>query len=75
MLIKSMYVSPLIKYHGPSDYAGVHDVRWAMSTSGAIQAGVMWTIVAGIHGFIKDRWKINPDATVVFTGGDGRVSS
>lgn len=33
----------------------------------------MWTIVAGIHSFITDRWKIDPDATVVFTGGDGQV--
>lgn len=44
-----------------------------MGTSGGIQAGVMWTIVAGIQSFIKDRWKIDPDATVVFTGGDGQV--
>ncbi|CBJ25601.1 pantothenate kinase [Ectocarpus siliculosus] len=48
-------------------------LRWAMGTSGGIQAGVMWTIVAGIHSFIKDRWKIDPDATVIFTGGDGQV--
>ncbi|CAM9674613.1 unnamed protein product [Pylaiella littoralis] len=47
--------------------------RWAMETPGGIQAGVMWTIVAGIHSFIKDRWKIEPDATVIFTGGDGQV--
>lgn len=44
-----------------------------MGTSGGIQAGVMWTIVAGIQSFIKDRWKIDPAATVVFTGGDGQV--
>ncbi|CAM9367602.1 unnamed protein product [Ectocarpus sp. 12 AP-2014] len=44
-----------------------------MGTSGGIQAGVMWTIVAGIHSFIKDRWKIDPEATVIFTGGDGQV--
>ncbi|CAM9994172.1 unnamed protein product [Ectocarpus sp. 6 AP-2014] len=48
-------------------------LRWAMGTSGGIQAGVMWTIVAGIHSFIKDRWKTDPDATVIFTGGDGQV--
>lgn len=44
-----------------------------MGTSGGIQAGVMWTIVAGIRSFIKDRWKIDPEATIVFTGGDGQV--
>lgn len=44
-----------------------------MGTSGGIQAGVMWTIVAGIQSFIKDRWKIDPTASVVFTGGDGEV--
>lgn len=44
-----------------------------MDTPGGIQAGVMWTIVAGIHGFIKDRWKLEPDSTVIFTGGDGQV--
>ena len=48
-------------------------LRWAMGTSSGIQAGVMWTIVAGIQSFIKDRWKIDPTATVVFTGGDGQV--
>lgn len=46
-----------------------------MSTSGGIQAGVMWTIVAGIQSFINDRWKVEPDATVVFTGGDGQVGA
>ncbi|CAM9577219.1 unnamed protein product, partial [Hapterophycus canaliculatus] len=46
---------------------------WAMETGAGIQAGVMWTIVAGIRSFIKDRWKIDPTATVVFTGGDGQV--
>lgn len=44
-----------------------------METAGGIQAGVMWTIVAGIHSFIKDRWKLDPSATVIFTGGDGKV--
>lgn len=44
-----------------------------MGTSSGIQAGVMWTIVAGIQSFIKDRWKIDPAASVVFTGGDGLV--
>ncbi|CAM9417536.1 unnamed protein product [Scytosiphon promiscuus] len=45
----------------------------SLGTAGGIQAGVMWTIVAGIHSFIKDRWNIDPDVTVVFTGGDGQV--
>ena len=44
-----------------------------MGTSSGIQAGVMWTIVAGIQSFIKDRWKIDPAASVVLTGGDGQV--
>lgn len=44
-----------------------------MSTPDAIQSGVMWTIVEGIRSFIKDRWKIDPGATIVFTGGDGHV--
>ncbi|CAM9760511.1 unnamed protein product, partial [Ascophyllum nodosum] len=43
---------------------------WAMSTPGAIQSGVMWTIVEGIQSFVKDRWKLDPSATIVFTGGD-----
>lgn len=47
--------------------------RWAMSTQGGIQAGVMWTIVAGIRSFIEDRWRLESEATVVFTGGDGKV--
>lgn len=46
-----------------------------MSTQGGIQAGVMWTIVAGIRSFVEDRWKLEPEAIVVFTGGDGKVSS
>ncbi|CAM9565094.1 unnamed protein product [Choristocarpus tenellus] len=54
--------------------------RWAMSTVGGIQSGVMWTIVDGIMGFIRDwqhsQWKEQDKGkylTVVFTGGDGQV--
>lgn len=46
-----------------------------MSTQGGIQAGVMWTIVAGIRSFIEDRWRLESEATVVFTGGDGKASA
>lgn len=44
-----------------------------MSTSGGIQAGIMWTLVAGIQSFIKSRWMLEPDAIIIFTGGDGQV--
>lgn len=45
-----------------------------MDTERAIQAGVMWTLVTGIQSFIKDRWKQEPTAVVIFTGGDAEVS-
>lgn len=44
--------------------------RWAMNTPEAIQSGVMYTIIAGMHDFIEDWWQKFPGSCITLTGGD-----
>ncbi|MEO0869108.1 MAG: pantothenate kinase [Cyanobacteria bacterium J06642_11] len=46
--------------------------RWATNTPDAIQSGVLYLLLAGIHDFIE-QWQYQyPDTAIVFTGGDGQ---
>lgn len=45
--------------------------RWAHSTVGAIQSGILLTIVAGLESYVLDWWQQYPTGSVLFTGGDG----
>jgi len=45
--------------------------RWRLDTPGAIESGVIYTILAGIKDFILDWWQEFPESQVVLTGGDG----
>lgn len=47
--------------------------RWALNTSGAIQSGVVYTIVAGILDFIEAWWQEFPGSCIALTGGDGAL--
>jgi type III pantothenate kinase len=45
-------------------------LRWALQTPGAIESGVIYTVLAGIRDFIED-WRCQfPDSRIVLTGGD-----
>jgi type III pantothenate kinase len=47
--------------------------RWAKDTAGAIQSGIMYTILAGIKDFI-DAWQVEFEiGKVVITGGDRSI--
>ncbi len=45
--------------------------RWGLDTPGAIQSGVIYTILAGIKEFITNWWEDFPGSQVVLTGADG----
>ncbi len=45
--------------------------RWGLDTPGAIQSGVIYTVLAGIKDFLAHWWKEFPGSLVVLTGGDG----
>ncbi len=47
--------------------------RWSMDTASAIRSGIMHTVTAGVGGFMADWQQRYPDATIVFTGGDGEL--
>lgn len=47
--------------------------RWARGTPEAIQSGVVYTVLAGIQGFIQQWWQAYPSSTVVITGGDAQT--
>ncbi|MGK7872248.1 MAG: pantothenate kinase [Xenococcaceae cyanobacterium] len=47
--------------------------RWALLTPGAIESGVIYTVLAGIRDFIRDWWKQFPDSQVALTGGDSAL--
>ncbi|NES83542.1 MAG: pantothenate kinase, partial [Moorea sp. SIO2B7] len=47
--------------------------RWATETFGAIESGVIYTVLAGIGNFIGNWWEEFPESPVVFTGGDGAL--
>lgn len=44
---------------------------WAMNTVDAISSGVVHTLLAGLHSFMKDWWRLFPGSPVLLTGGDG----
>jgi type III pantothenate kinase len=44
--------------------------RWATNTSDAIRSGILWSVVAGVNGFIEDWLQRFPDSRIVMTGGD-----
>lgn len=46
--------------------------HWAQDTPSAIQSGVLHTLLAGIHHFVQHWLNHYPQATVLFTGGDGQ---
>lgn len=45
---------------------------WARDTVSAIQSGVLNMLLAGVHHFIASWLKQYPEATILFTGGDGQ---
>jgi type III pantothenate kinase len=48
-------------------------IRWATDTTGSIQSGVIYTILAGLEDFIQD-WRSHfPLGRIVFTGGDAEL--
>ncbi|NER50373.1 MAG: pantothenate kinase [Symploca sp. SIO1A3] len=44
--------------------------RWAMETPGAIESGVIYTVLAGIQDFIANWQQQFPDSQIALTGGD-----
>ena len=44
--------------------------RWALTTTQAIESGIVHTILAGINSFITDWLCQFPQSTIIFTGGD-----
>ncbi|HEY9668712.1 MAG TPA: pantothenate kinase [Coleofasciculaceae cyanobacterium] len=47
--------------------------RWALHTSGAIESGVIYTVLAGIRDFVKDWQAQFPKSPIALTGGDAHV--
>lgn len=47
--------------------------RWARETPEAIQSGVVYTVLAGVQGFIQQWQQEYPSSAVVITGGDGQT--
>jgi len=47
--------------------------RWARETPEAIQSGVVYTVLAGVQGFIQQWQQKYPSSAVVITGGDGQT--
>jgi type III pantothenate kinase len=47
--------------------------RWATSTTGAIQSGIIYTVLAGIKAFIEEWWTQFPRSCIALTGGDANL--
>ncbi|NET62536.1 MAG: pantothenate kinase, partial [Symploca sp. SIO2E6] len=47
--------------------------RWARETPGAIESGVIYTVLAGIQDFINHWQQEFPDTKIALTGGDSEV--
>jgi type III pantothenate kinase len=45
--------------------------RWARDTATAIQSGILYTLMAGIHDFVADWLQQYPESQILLTGGDG----
>lgn len=48
---------------------------FATNTTEAIQSGIIYTLIAGIHSFIEKWLQMYPDSQVVLTGGDRLILS
>lgn len=48
-------------------------IRWAVDTKQAISSGIVYTAIAGIHGYITDWRSQFPHSKVIFTGGDAQL--
>lgn len=46
--------------------------KWATDTKGAMQSGVVHTVLAGIHCFVQSWRQQYPRTVLIFTGGDGQ---
>ena len=46
--------------------------RWALETEAAIAGGIIYSVLAGLTGWIQDWQGQLPGSTVILTGGDGR---
>ena len=44
--------------------------RWALTTTEAINSGIVYTVLAGINDFIADWTNQFPQSKIIFTGGD-----
>lgn len=47
--------------------------RWATTTAEAIQSGILYTLIAGLHDFIADWLQSFPQSTIALTGGDSSL--
>lgn len=47
--------------------------RWALETKAAIASGIIYSVLAGLTGWIQDWQGQLPGSTVIFTGGDGTL--
>jgi type III pantothenate kinase len=47
--------------------------RWSNDTPGSIASGILHTVSAGINDFIRDWYRLYPQSSIVFTGGDGEI--
>lgn len=45
--------------------------RWAGETATAIQSGILYTLLAGLHDYLDAWWQTFPQGQAVLTGGDG----
>lgn len=46
---------------------------WANTTQSAIESGILYTTLAGLHYFIQDWLTLFPETTIVLTGGDSPI--
>jgi type III pantothenate kinase len=47
--------------------------RWSNDTPGSISSGILHTVSSGISDFIQDWYRLYPQSSIVFTGGDGEL--
>ena len=62
------YTAALPKVEPPSNVP----LQWANDTPSAIQSGLIYTVLAGIHHFIQSWQQQYPSTVLIFTGGDGQ---
>ena len=55
------------------EFSGSLPTRWALTTSEAMESGIIYTVLAGMRDFITD-WRLQfPQSNIVFTGGDCKL--